>query len=98
MRTKASTKSRPPTTVAALGIIALALPGVGVAAAPRLYSSCAHLNARYPHGVGKVGARDHSSSGNPVTSFTRSNAIFARAMSYNRGLDRDHDNVACEKA
>ncbi len=65
---------------------------------PALYSSCAHLNARYPHGVGRVEARDHSASGDPVTSFKRSNALFAAAMSYNRGLDRDHDHVACEKA
>jgi hypothetical protein len=71
---------------------------VATAAMPAFYSSCAHLNARYPHGVGKVGAYDHSTSGDPVTSFKRSNSIFAAAMSHNRGLDRDHDNVACEKA
>ena len=90
--------SRATAAIAALVIAALAVPGLGAATIPRLYSNCAHLNARYPHGVGKVGARDHVSSGHPVTNFKRSNSIFARAMSYNRGLDRDHDNVACEKA
>jgi len=83
-------------TVVVLAAIALAIAGSAVAKMPPLYSSCAHLNARYPHGVGKVGARDHSSSGQPVANFKRSNTIFAAAMSFNRGLDRDHDNVACE--
>jgi hypothetical protein len=31
------------------------------------------MNARYPHGVGKVGARDHTKSGDPVTNFKRNN-------------------------
>jgi hypothetical protein len=51
------------------------------------------LNARYPHGVGRVGARDHTSSGDPVTDFKRSNKLYVE----NRGLDRDKDGIACEK-
>jgi hypothetical protein len=51
------------------------------------------LNRTYPHGVGRVGARDHS-SGTPVTNFKRSNTLY-RANSH---LDRDGDGVACEKA
>jgi hypothetical protein len=53
---------------------------------PALYSSCKKFNAKYPHGVGRVGARDKVRPGNePVTTFKRSNAIFAKAMSYNPG-------------
>jgi hypothetical protein len=32
-----------------------------------------------------------------VTNFKRSNTLYATAMRYNRGLDRDKDRVACEK-
>jgi hypothetical protein len=34
----------------------------------------------------------------PVTTFFRSARIYNLAIHYNRGLDRDHDGVACEKA
>jgi hypothetical protein len=50
-------------------------------------------NRRYPHGVGKVGARDHT-SGTPVTNFKRSNTLYRQ----NAHLDRDKDGMACEKA
>jgi len=59
---------------------------------PGLYRSCGNLKKRYPHGIGKVGARDHTSSGDPVTDFRRSNVLYLA----NRGLDRDKDGVACE--
>jgi hypothetical protein len=64
---------------------------------PPLYKNCSALNERYPHGVGRVGARDKT-SGTPVTTFRRSNKVYRVAMSYNRGLDRDKDGIACEKA
>jgi Excalibur calcium-binding domain len=32
-----------------------------------------------------------------VTNFKRSTLLYNRAMSYNRGLDRDKDGIACEK-
>jgi hypothetical protein len=32
-----------------------------------------------------------------VTNFKRSNTLYRLAMSYNRGLDRDADGIACEK-
>ena len=51
----------------------------------------------YRHGVGQANAVDHT-SGTPVTTFTHSNSLDNKAMSYNRGLDRDKDGVACEKA
>jgi hypothetical protein len=76
---------------------ALVLVAPAAAKAPLLYKNCAHLNAKYPHGIGKVGARDKT-SGEPVTTFKRSNKLYATAMKWNRGLDRDKDGIACEKA
>ena len=64
---------------------------------PPAYKNCTVIDKRYPHGIGRVGAHDHT-SGPPVTSFKRSNALFAAAVHWNRGLDRDHDDIACEKA
>jgi Excalibur calcium-binding domain len=55
------------------------------------------LNQKYPHGLGKVGARDHTTGTPPVTTFHRSTRLYNLAMSYNRGLDRDKDGIACEK-
>ena len=62
-----------------------------------LYKNCTNLNKKYPHGLGRVGARDHT-SGTSVTNFKRSTRLYKLAMSYNRGLDRDKDGIACEKA
>jgi hypothetical protein len=69
---------------------------------PRSYRSCTALHRDYPHGVGRKGARDHT-SGTPVTNFKVSNTLYA----YNDGkaplhagehdLDRDNDGIACEK-
>jgi hypothetical protein len=64
---------------------------------PPEWKNCAAVNARYPHGVGKVGAHDHT-TGDPVANFKRSNKLYALAMSQNRGLDRDKDGIACEQA
>ena len=68
-----------------------------LAAAPPLYKNCTNLDKKYPHGLGKVGARDRTSA-TPVTNFKRSTRLYNLAMSYNRGLDRDKDGVVCEKA
>jgi hypothetical protein len=70
----------------------------GLLTTPALYKNCTNLNKKYPHGLGKLGARDRSKSGTPVTNFKRSTRLYNKAMSYNRGLDRDRDGVACEKA
>jgi hypothetical protein len=67
------------------------------ARAPLLYRNCTNLNKRYPNGIGKLTARDRT-SGTPVTNFKRSTRIYNIAMSHNRGLDRDKDGIACEKA
>ena len=68
---------------------------------PRLWQKCANVNAKYPHGVGKVGAIDRDADGHrladPVTNFKRSNRVYRIAMSCNKGLDRDKDGIACEK-
>ena len=67
-----------------------------VIAAPPLYKNCTNLNKRYPHGLGRNGARDKTSD-TPVTNFKRSTKLYNQAMSFNRGLDRDKDGIACEK-
>jgi hypothetical protein len=56
------------------------------------YPNCKALNKRWPHGVGRWGARDHT-SGTPVTNFKRSNRLYRQ----NSHLDRDNDKIACEK-
>ena len=84
--------------VLAAGVIVCG--GTPFAAAARTVSApwknCTQVNKRYPHGVGRVGARDKT-SGTPVTNFKRSNFLYKTAMRYNRGLDRDKDGIACEK-
>ena len=76
-----------------------ALVAINAAAsrAPALYKNCTALNKKYPHGLGRVGARDKT-SGTPVTTFKRSTRLYRLAMSNNKGLDRDKDGIACEKA
>jgi len=64
---------------------------------PAPYKNCAALNKKYPHGVGKVTARDRT-TGTPVTTFKRSNSLYAVAISRNKALDRDKDGIACETA
>jgi hypothetical protein len=63
---------------------------------PALYKNCTNLNKKYPHGVGKANARDKTED-EPVTTFKRSTRLYNIAMSYNKGLDRDKDGIACEK-
>lgn len=77
-------------------IVACIGAGSAAAKAPAPYKNCTQLNKKYAHGLGKAGARDRT-SGTPVTSFTRSTRLYNLAMSYNRGLDRDKDGIACEK-
>jgi hypothetical protein len=64
---------------------------------PPVYKNCTALNKKYRHGVGRANAHDKT-SGTPVTTFVRSNRLYRLAMSYNKGLDRDKDGIACEKA
>jgi hypothetical protein len=69
---------------------------VAASAVSAPWKNCTQVNKKYPHGVGKVGARDRT-SGIRVTNFKRSNFLYKTAMRYNRGLDRDKDGIACEK-
>jgi Excalibur calcium-binding domain len=66
------------------------------AAIPPLYKKCAHLNAKYPHGLGRANAVDKT-TGERVTTFKRSTKLYNLAMSYNTRLDGDKDRIACEK-
>ena len=83
-------------------ILVLAAPAMAHSPKHPPYTNCTTFNKKYPHGVGKVGARDRAMNGgvlsNPVTNFRRSNTIYAAGMAHNRGLDRDKDKIACEKA
>lgn len=85
--------------------------GVAVAAQPQLvggvavpmrasgiYKNCTALNQKYQHGLGKTHAKDKVRGNSlPVKNFKKSTSLYNKAMSHNRGLDRDHDGVACEK-
>jgi excalibur calcium-binding domain-containing protein len=66
------------------------------AAIPARWKNCTAVNRRFPHGVGKLHAHDNT-TGVPVTNFRHSTRLYNTAMSYNRGLDRDKDGIACEK-
>jgi hypothetical protein len=49
---------------------------------------------KYPHGVGRTGAKDRTkNSKGPVRNFTINTNIY----NANKGLDRDKDGIACEK-
>jgi hypothetical protein len=63
---------------------------------PARWKNCTAVNRRYPHGVGRNHAHD-ATTGVPVTNFKHSTRLYRVAMSYNRGLDRDKDGIACEK-
>jgi Excalibur calcium-binding domain len=80
---------------------ALAVMGASASAAsgaiPARWKNCKTVNKRFPHGVGKLHAHDKTTSGEPVTNFRRSTGLYLEAMRQNRGLDRDHDGIACEK-
>ena len=79
-------------------VIATMLVGAAPAAdAKPWHDNCTKFNTKYPHGVGKRQARDHT-SGTPVTNFKRSNKLYRIAMKNNSDLDRDRDKIACEKA
>jgi hypothetical protein len=82
-----------------IGVAATALAPAASAAVPAKYANCTNLHHYYPHGIGRLGARDHVAAGSrPVTTFTKSTTGYNLAIRYNAGLDRDHDYIACEKA
>jgi Excalibur calcium-binding domain len=89
---------RPQLIIVLSSCAALVIAPVAVSGTPVIYKNCTNFNKRYHHGVGRIGAHDKtkSATSEPVTNFLRSNRIYTLAMKYNRGLDRDHDGVACE--
>jgi hypothetical protein len=82
--------------VAAAAIVVAVAPAPATGAIPARWKNCKAVNAGYPHGVGRYGAHDKP-TGIPVRNFKHSNRLYATAMHYNRGLDRDRDKIACEK-
>ena len=61
---------------------------------PVRFKNCAALNKKFPHGVGQTTAKDKVSARvKPVLTFSKNNAWYL----VNKGLDRDHDKIACEK-
>ncbi|WP_310964348.1 excalibur calcium-binding domain-containing protein [Nocardioides terrisoli] len=87
--------------LAAAAALGLAVAALGTAPADAgatgIYKNCTKLNHKYPHGVGRAHAHDHT-SGTPVRNFKHSTKIYKVAMRHNKGLDRDKDGIACEKA
>ena len=87
----------PAGALAALAVVPSGQPAV-TRTVSSLWNNCTKVHTRYPHGVGRLNARDHTRSGTPgVTTFKRSTRLYNTAMRYNSDLDRDRDGVACEK-
>ena len=77
--------------------VAAAAPGlVEKSTSKYKFKNCTAMNKVYPHGVGKKGAKDHT-SGHKVTTFKRSTALYKKIINFHSGLDRDKDGIACEK-
>jgi hypothetical protein len=57
------------------------------------FKNCTELNKSYPNGVGLPGAVDKTSGSPRVTTFRRD----AKLYELNKSMDRDRDNIACEK-
>jgi hypothetical protein len=89
--TRAASKGAAGATVAAL------LVGTAPPAEAGPWANCTTVHHRYPHGVGRNHAHDHT-SGTPVTNFKHSTRSYRIAMRHNRDLDRDRDGIACEQA
>ena len=77
---------------AALGLGLMFVGTAPAQASNKTYKNCTAMHKDYKHGVGKPGAKDHT-SGTPVTNFKKSKAIYNK----NTKSDRDKDGIACEK-
>lgn len=86
-----------PAVALGTALAALAVPTSAQAHDTGIHDNCTNFNKKFPHGVGRRGAHDHT-SGTPVTTFKRSNKIYRAAVNHNDDLDRDNDKIACEKA
>jgi hypothetical protein len=104
--TKAKARTRKEEAVKALLLVLLlclaavlssvAPVSAATGAVPSLWKNCTNVHKRYPHGVGKLRARD-GTTGTPVTTFKRSTRLYNIAIKYHKDLDRDRDGIACEK-
>lgn len=93
-------KIRALSVAAAAGMLlagGLSATGAEATSSAKAYKNCTELNKKYPHGVGKKGARDLISkkyvAGKSVTTFKVGNDLYQA----NKKSDRDGDGVACEK-
>ena len=84
------------TAALSLGATLVVVPATAEAHTTGIHDNCTELNKKWPHGVGRKGARDRT-SGTPVTNFTRNTKAYRRAENHNGTLDRDNDGIACEK-
>ncbi|MFT3861199.1 excalibur calcium-binding domain-containing protein [Micropruina sp.] len=75
------------------GLSAIVLPQ---SASKYKFQNCTALNKVYKHGVGKNGAKDHT-SGRRVTNFKHSTSLYKKIIGHRQSLDRDKDGIACEK-
>lgn len=85
--------------VMAVGIVcgSAAMPVAADAHTSGIHDNCTNLNKKWPHGVGRKKAHDHT-SGTPVKNFYRSTKQYNLAEGHNGTLDADNDGIACEKA
>ena len=79
----------------ALGGVAVAIPAD--AHDTGIHDNCTNLNKKWPHGVGRQHAHDHT-SGTPVRNFYHNTKQYNLAEGHNGSLDLDNDGIACEKA
>lgn len=82
---------------AALSLSLLAVTGPADAHSGGIHDNCTNLNNKWPHGVGRKGAHDKTTSGDPVKNFKRNTRAYNKAVKHNSDLDRDGDKIACEK-
>lgn len=62
-----------------------------------IHDNCTNLHKKWPHGVGRKNAHDHT-SGTPVKNFFHSTKQYNLAVDHNGTLDADKDGIACEQA
>ena len=81
--------------VAGLAVVAVSVgTSVGTAEATvTKYANCTAMHVRIKGGVGKPGAVDKRKSGHAKYTPYRSTTWYTA----NKGLDRDHDGIACEQ-
>ena len=92
-------KARLGSFVMVIGLVCggAAMPVTAEAHTTGIHDNCTNLNKKWPHGVGRKNAHDHT-SGTPVKNFYRNTKQYNLAEGHNGTLDADNDGIACEKA